>query len=160
MSTSEPPPPPPPPPVFEIFDDDYDAEPGPPSRSSSHLVLWIVLGAVVLLLLLGGGAWLVGSQIRDAIPKFQEIGVRTQMATIAHAVDEYERAEGELPASLDELLEARKIDGRPYIHYMPRDPWGRRFRYGLLNDGRSYELRSLGPDGQFETDDDIDYRAD
>jgi len=159
MSTSEPPPPPPPPPVFETFDD-YDAEPGPPRRSSSHLVLWIVLGAVVLLLLLGGGAWLIGSQIRDAIPKVQEIGVRAQMMRVARTVDEYELTEGELPGSLDELLEARKANGLHYLHFTPRDPWGRLLRYRLLNDGRSYELRSAGADGRFETDDDIVYGTD
>ena len=160
MSTSEPPPPPPPPPVFETFDDGYDADPGPPSSSNSRLVLWIVIGAVALLLLLGAGAWMVGKQIRHVIPKVQELSVRAQMMRVAQAVDEYERAEGELPASLDELREARKDDGRPYLQYTPRDPWGRRFQYRLLNDGRSYELRSLGQDGRSETDDDIVYGTD
>lgn len=57
--------------------------------------------------------------------------------------------EGEgLPESLDAL---RRF--HPTAAVLP-DAWGRRIRYEKLSDS-SFRLRSAGPDGAFETEDDI-----
>jgi hypothetical protein len=58
-------------------------------------------------------------------------------------------AEGEgLPESLDALRKSH-----PTAAVLP-DAWGRRIRYERLSDS-SFRLRSAGPDGIFETEDDI-----
>jgi hypothetical protein len=36
---------------------------------------------------------------------------------------------------------------------IPADPWGRPYQYKL--NGDKFEIRSLGPDGQENTDDDV-----
>jgi hypothetical protein len=58
-------------------------------------------------------------------------------------------AEGEgLPESLEALRQFH-----PVAAVLP-DAWGRRIRYERLSDS-SFRLRSAGPDGAFETEDDI-----
>src|SRR5512136_1777980 len=58
-------------------------------------------------------------------------------------------SEGEgLPESLESLPRYRQIAGAAF------DAWGRKIRYERLSD-TSFRLRSAGPDGEFETADDI-----
>lgn len=61
-------------------------------------------------------------------------------------LDRYGRPAGQLPATLDPVLE-RWSGGTG------RDIWGRPIRY--LPNGLRYELRSAGRDGAFDTGDDI-----
>jgi len=67
--------------------------------------------------------------------------------------------------STDQGLQALKSapDGKehlwkgPYVETLPTDPWKNPYRYsypGEMNDD-GYDIRSAGPDGQFNTSDDI-----
>jgi type II secretory pathway pseudopilin PulG len=78
--------------------------------------------------------------------------------SIETALDSYKADYGHYPPpdfNLDEL--AIRPDGprlkRPYFSGPPRDAWGHRFRYSLLN--AKPKVYSAGPDGIFDTKDDI-----
>lgn len=51
--------------------------------------------------------------------------------------------QGKLPRSLSDASQVTS------------DPWGQPYTYKLLKRGKSYELRSAGPDGTSGTDDDL-----
>lgn len=81
-------------------------------------------------------------------------------ANLSLVLDLYEMDMGSFPESL-EYLTARPASGDnwkgPYIKKKPLDPWGRSYMYkfpGEHNAG-SYDLYSLGKDGQPGTEDDI-----
>ena len=79
-------------------------------------------------------------------------------------LDEWIRASvartGKLPRSLDEVRPPDDVAGG----YMPldrflRDGWGRAIEYQPESASHSYELRSLGADGQARTGDDVTLRS-
>lgn len=81
-------------------------------------------------------------------------------ANLSLVLDLYEMDMGGFPESL-EYLTARPTSGEgwkgPYIKKKPLDPWGKSYMYkfpGEHNAG-SYDLYSLGKDGQPGTEDDI-----
>lgn len=60
----------------------------------------------------------------------------------------YKKKHGNYPSTLDEL----RKDGYTVF---PIDNYVKPFHYQLSEDGRTYDLRSLGPDGEYNTADDI-----
>ena len=73
-------------------------------------------------------------------------------ANIALGLDLYEMDKGTYPDSLDQLL--TKEGNGPYLKKVPKDPWGRIYKYEKNSDGKDYKLCSSGPDEE-KTDDDI-----
>lgn len=65
---------------------------------------------------------------------------------------------GSYPGSLeiigDDILKNFDPDSK-----LATDPWGRPYKYSRMEDGRSYDLRSLGADGECQTLDDISSAA-
>ena len=61
--------------------------------------------------------------------------------------------DGALPDAVEDLL-GEDPDGAPYIGAVPVDAWGVPLRY-TPRDGGSFEVRSAGPDGTMDTDDDL-----
>jgi type II secretion system protein G len=88
---------------------------------------------------------------------------RTMIANLKTALDMYEVDLGRYPDRLESLIwapddeEARKNWKGPYIRgaSIPNDPWGKPLEYKTGADQKPFELRSVGPDGQFGTPDDI-----
>lgn len=79
---------------------------------------------------------------------------QTDIATIQCAVTTYEIRTGKFPSSLDDLT--KEINGQRGLLDVSAltDKWGTKFRY--KNEGGGYfEIRSAGPDIQFNTVDDI-----
>lgn len=79
-------------------------------------------------------------------------------------LDEWIRASdgrtGRLPRSLDEVRPPDDVAaGYVPLDRFLRDGWGRAIEYQPGPTSRSYELRSLGADGQARTGDDITLRA-
>jgi general secretion pathway protein G len=76
------------------------------------------------------------------------------------ALDLYEMDLGHYPETLD-YLRSRPADGEnwhgPYLKKKPLDPWGRAYTYKVPGDHNadSYDLFSLGRDGQSGTADDV-----
>lgn len=79
---------------------------------------------------------------------------------IKTALDRYEVENGTYPKSLQDLVtrpgDAKNWNG-PYLDEVPKDPWGQPYVYVYpgRNNTSSYDLYSIGPDGQDGTQDDI-----
>lgn len=71
------------------------------------------------------------------------------MKTVSNEVLSFMSSEGRTPADFREM---RKLQRVP-IAFL--DAWGREIRYEKLSDS-SFRLTSSGPDGSFDTDDDIE----
>ena len=93
--------------------------------------------------------------IVTAMPKLghgkhpQLAGTRSCIGSIEHAIEEYRTQTGNYPP-VDQgltVLQPRVIARIPY------DAWGNPFTYRLIR-GKP-EIRSAGPDGQFDTADDL-----
>ncbi|HSA60310.1 MAG TPA: hypothetical protein VLJ37_11570 [bacterium] len=77
--------------------------------------------------------------------------MRAGLAETAEAIEEFKTMNGGYPESLEEL--------EPPVYEVKPDLAGRPPVYKLRDDGISYELSYLGPDGREGTDDDIRYDA-
>ncbi len=74
---------------------------------------------------------------------------QVNMISVAREIESFAAGEeGGLPSDLDGLKRSRRL-GTGLL-----DAWGREIRYQRLSEG-SFRLRSAGPDGVFETADDI-----
>lgn len=62
--------------------------------------------------------------------------------------------DGPLPKTLEEVQEA--LPREPNREDLFVDAWGKELQYEVKENGTSYTLRSAGPDGTWDTDDDID----
>jgi len=83
------------------------------------------------------------------------------------ALDLYELDVGQYPSTLEGLVadeppstfsaEVKAQWNGPYLRKgLPKDPWGRSYVYSQdSKHNQDYDLYSMGPDGQKETDDDV-----
>jgi len=115
----------------------------------------VVLIAVVI------GMWLMfgqtgpgGSTYIENIQKTQEesknLAIGLQARQVAMMVAQQEAATGTYPESMDEIDD---FDPSTLV-----DEWGEPFRMVLIREGRrvrNIEFRSAGPDGLFDTEDDV-----
>lgn len=100
----------------------------------------VLLGGVVSVIALFYG--LIGGEAGRATATGFELGVANVL------IEEHRNRTGNYPteAEVSKQLDAFYLDFT--------DGWGKAYRYETFDDG-SYELRSAGPDGQFDTDDDV-----
>lgn len=95
----------------------------------------------------------------DRGPRRPMLGAtRATIANIHAALDVHKLDCGTYPAEdagLKSLIEETGTPGwkGPYLKHLPTDSWGKDFRYRVA-DGKP-ELRSAGPDMEFDTTDDI-----
>jgi len=81
-----------------------------------------------------------------------------QIAQLSTTIKQYQLMMQQLPSSLDSLMNqpadlANPGDWTKLLDKIPVDPWKRPYEYKV--NGSSFELRSLGADGQSGTSDDI-----
>lgn len=95
------------------------------------------------------------------VPQFSGQGESARIATtrssisgIGTALQTYEVEIGHFPDSLDDLTVATKTRGALLKKDNLADAWGNQFLY-TKKQNFEYEIRSAGPDGQMNTDDDI-----
>jgi hypothetical protein len=103
--------------------------------------------AVALYLVKSGGT----AKIRRDVETFSRAKVsltETALQTLQRQVENYIATRGATPAGLDALKEAGPLT------FGKQDAWGRNIRYERLTDS-TYRLISAGPDGKFDTGDDI-----
>jgi hypothetical protein len=106
-----------------------------------------------------------GQQAEDMI-KGLDYAKKTQamvmMGILDKSLREYQLQVGETPSNLKSLYElpsdladksrwVRKLD-KP----VPNDPWGNPYNYGKSS--KTFRIWSNGPDAQYGTDDDIEYK--
>ena len=123
---------------------------------------------LVVLTILGLIVGLVGPQIMKHLGTAKSDTARLQIEDLGSALDMLYLEIGRYPTT-DEGLEAliqnpADLDNwnGPYLKKkkIPKDPWGNEFEMRPGERGwRDYEVRSWGPDGKPDTDDDIGSRT-
>ncbi len=105
---------------------------------------------------------IAGFGIRNLMGSFDTAKIRQGKATvqmISSALESYRINVGSLPSSLDALYEQPSDIPDPSMWVqelkqpVPLDPWNN--PYELKVEGNKFEVRSMGPDGQSGTADDI-----
>jgi general secretion pathway protein G len=122
-------------------------------RGFSLLEIMLVL---VILVVVGG---IVAVNLGGVQDKAFSNTAKTQINNFKQFLEMYRLNVGTFPSSLDALYEKpsdladptkwMQVSNEP----IPADPWGRPYQYKL--NGDKFEIRSLGPDGQENTDDDV-----
>ena len=81
----------------------------------------------------------------------------TPMMTFKLAVGRYPTTEEGLDALLTAPESVADKWKGPYVRNLPLDPWGNKYqyRYPAVKSKDGYDVWSMGPDGQNETEDDI-----
>jgi general secretion pathway protein G len=144
------------------------------ARSAGFTLIEILLVIVIILLLAGALVVFVLPQQEGA----EKNTTRLKLSQVATALDTYRLNLGRYPSEQEGGLEAllkkptfenprlaEKWQG-PYLKpgVNLEDPWGHRIRYEMIDrtttdadakTGPPYKLYSVGPDGQPDTDDDI-----
>ena len=106
---------------------------------------------LVVVVILGILASIVAAKVSGHTEKAKKAKTEADIQTIKLAVGQYEMDNGNNPSALSDLVSGEK-------HYIdqesvPMDAWGNDFRYYMKGD--LVKIQSAGPDGNFDTDDDI-----
>ena len=119
---------------------------------------------LLVLVILGILAALVLPKFSGRTEQARITAAQTNIATFGTALDAYEVDTGSYPRGQDGLMQliAQPADVTgwrgPYLKSdIPLDPWGHAYIYefpGKVN-GTGYDIRSMGPDGQANTQDDV-----
>lgn len=122
--------------------------------------IMIVLALVVML-----GSY-AGVKLIGMFNKGKQDIARTQIAGFGQALQAYYLSHSYYPTSTQGLqaLISRPSVGKVPENYpeggylgkkeLPKDPWGNEYRY-VCEDGQNFTIKSSGPDGQPDTQDDI-----
>ena len=119
---------------------------------------------LLVLVILGILAALVLPKFTGRTEQARVTAAQTQIATFGTALDAFEVDTGSYPRGQDGLMQLVVQPGDiqnwrgPYLKAdVPPDPWGHAYVYefpGKVNPS-GYDIRSMGPDGQSGTADDI-----
>jgi general secretion pathway protein G len=122
---------------------------------NAFTLLEVMLVLVIIAAIAGIAVYNIGGIQNKAF----RMTAQNQIKTFKSALEQYKLYIGSYPASLDALHEQPNdlADPSKYTRILkdaiPADPWGKKYEYKL--NGAEYELRSIGPDGQSGTDDDV-----
>lgn len=115
-----------------------------------HRVLQVVIATALL--------GVIAPLVVDMEPprNLRDEAAQTSLVQFTAAIRRFRAAHGRLPESLAELAEATSPVGavREDLDTEPHDPWGHPWELRHLGDGR-WEVRSAGPDADFDTEDDL-----
>jgi general secretion pathway protein G len=115
----------------------------------------VLLVLVILVVLAGFAIRNLGGALEGA--KKQQ--AKVMMGILSTSLKEYQLQVGTLPSNLEALYQQPSDLADPGLWVqkldkpVPADPWGKPYEYKL--NGSSFEIRSVGPDGQSGTADDI-----
>ena len=132
-------------------------------RRSAFTLLEVLLVVAIIALLAAFVVPNLGNTERATLGKLTKVPIDDN-GTISTMLEMYRRDMGKYPEELKELAE--KPDGEdaarwhgPYVNDLSKlkDAWGRELKYKSPGDVRkdSYDLWSVGEDGEDQTDDDI-----
>ena len=114
-------------------------------RRQGMTLIEIMIVVVIMAMVTTGVAMAVLPQLQKAKIRQTESAV----ATVRSAVQLYVATNNSDCASMEQLLEDKMIDKSTAT----RDPWDHEFQ--IACDGTEIDVKSAGPDGEFETEDDI-----
>lgn len=133
-----------------------------PLRRKAVRRAFTLLEVLMVIVILGILAAIIVPQFGGTQEKAKIDLTRTQVQQLGADLERFKLHCGRFPESLDQLLnkpegEEFKDWAGPYIKAPAKDAWGRELKYsaeGEYNQG-SYDLSSMGPNGQQGDDDDI-----
>src|SRR5262245_51491475 len=121
--------------------------------------LLVVVAAVMVV---AGASWRFmpaiapATEARDAHADLAPLLAREQASEIVRAVRVFAHERHAIPDSLARLSERSDILDDAFLPHASTDPWGTAFRLRVTGGGlRGFEVRSAGPDGRFDTRDDV-----
>jgi general secretion pathway protein G len=124
-------------------------------RRGGFTLLEVMLVLVIIAAIAGIAVYNIGGIQGRAF----KMTASNQIKSFKQALEQYKLFVGSYPSTLDALHEAPAdlADPSAYTQLLkdeiPNDPWGNPYEYKL--NGATYELRSLGADGQSGTEDDV-----
>ena len=134
-----------------------------PGKNLNKIGLFAVSAALLLGFTYSLGAWM-GGRVGHRIICYRTDAARAQIATLSTALDAFQADCGRYPTTVERFAPlltrwARDTNWRgPYLaKAIEQYPWKKSIRYvapGVHNPG-GYDLSSAGPDGQFDTSDDL-----
>ena len=140
-----------------------------PPKKAGKQVGFTLIEVLVVVVIMGLLIGLIGPNVIGQVDKTRVTTAKTQMSTIASALDMY-RLDNNIYPTTDQGLEAlvSKPSGSPeprgwnpggYLQgkEVPLDPWGYEYLYFSPGEDGPYDLISLGADG---TDGGEEYNAD
>jgi general secretion pathway protein G len=111
-----------------------------------------LLEIIIVIVLIGAVLTLVGSRVLGGADRGKANIAKSQVATLAGKVENYQLDTGRLPAKLDDLVSAPSGAAGwlgPYAKANElNDPWGNPIEYRSPGEGQPFELISLGKDGR------------
>jgi general secretion pathway protein G len=126
------------------------------NRYRSAFTLIEVLLVLAILVVVAG---FVTFNVIGVADEANKKAAKVQIANLASFVNTYRLTVGSFPSTLDALYTQpsdlqdvskwTQLSAKP----IPPDPWGRAYEFKI--DGSKFEIRSVGPDGQSNTPDDI-----
>ncbi len=119
---------------------------------------------MAVLVIIGLLATLVGTQVLKQIAHAKEATTKANLKTLHAAVSQFYMELGQLPSEemgLQALVEAppgleEKWTGYLTESEIPKDGWQHDFKFEIVpGTASNFFIRSAGPDGEFDTDDDL-----
>lgn len=111
-----------------------------------------LLEIIIVIVLIGAVLTIVGSRVLGGADRGKANLAKTQIATVAGKIENYQLDTGRWPAALEDLVKpAPGISGwlGPYAKAEElNDPWGNGLIYRAHAQGQPFELISLGKDGR------------
>ena len=135
----------------------------PKTRNSRRSRGFTLIELLLVLVILGVLAAIVVPKFAGRTEQARQAAAKTQISSFATVLDAYEVDNGFYPkgkSGLNDLVQASR-DAKnwrgPYLKEVPKDPWGNDYVYECpgKNNPTSYDVSSMGPDGQMGTEDDI-----
>jgi len=123
------------------------------SRSPSRMRGFTLIELLVVLVILGLIGSIAAPQVFKWLNKANVDAAKIQISALSSGVDLYRLEVGLYPPNLKALIvrpnDAARWNG-PYLKKttLPKDPWGREYRYQYPGDHGIYDLYSLGADGE------------
>jgi general secretion pathway protein G len=133
-----------------------------PTRSATAFTLIeIVITLTIIAILASGSIYLLKGQIDSA----KDTRVDSDLQAIGLALQSYESRALRMPTTEQGLmalvekptLEPIPENYRAFMEELPKDPWGQpyKYRFPAQKSKKTYDLWTVGPDGQDGTDDDL-----
>lgn len=124
----------------------------PSTRARTGIAGFTLLELLVVLVILGLLGAIAAPQVFKWLERANADAARLQIDALGGAVDLYRLEIGTYPPTLEALV--ARPDGAdrwngPYLakKALPKDPWGRDYRYRMPGEHGPYDLYSLGADG-------------